>query len=198
MVLDDKLDYDGELIHNRFAYKYLRKDVNPLGDIVIFRGNMLVEKDGMIDLEDLVSDDFIYSEDAINICWEIPSLNPFGAVAFQRLFNTEIAIMLRKYESTVHMNGDDIMITTPRSGVQNWMSHADSTRKVSVSITYSKDNVALGHTGLNIRAGDRAPSFAFSLELKDAQARDLMFKIESTFYAMIQDMFIATTKITNV
>ncbi len=82
--------YDGNLIHNRFAYEYFRKDVSPYGNIVAFRAPMYV-KDALIDLEDTLSNDFIHSQDAINFCWEIPGLCPFGAVSFQRLFNKAIA-----------------------------------------------------------------------------------------------------------
>ena len=34
-------------------------------------------------------------------------------------------------------------------------------------ITYSKDNVSLGHTGINIIAGDKAPGFAYSSNLNN-------------------------------
>ena len=67
--------YDGKLIHERFAYKFFRKDVSPYGNIVAFRAPMYVE-DALIDLEDSLSDDYIHSQDAINFCWEIPNLCP--------------------------------------------------------------------------------------------------------------------------
>ena len=84
MILNDIKVYDGLLIHKRFAYKYFRKTTLPIGNIVAFRAPMHVEADGMIDNEDILKNDFIYSEDAINFCWEIPNLDPFGAVAYQR------------------------------------------------------------------------------------------------------------------
>ena len=93
-ILTDQIVYNGDLIHSRFAYRYLRKTVQPSGDIVAFRSPMQVEAEGMVDLEDIISKDFIYSKDAVNFCWEIPNLCPFGAVAFQRLFNTQIASIL--------------------------------------------------------------------------------------------------------
>ena len=67
--------------------------------------------------------------------------------------------------------------------------------KCSVSITYSKDNVAIGHTGLNINAGRKAPSFAYSTQLDDEKAKEFMQDIIDLFYGMVDDMFIATTKI---
>ena len=85
--------YDGKLIHERFAYKYFRKDVSPYGNIVAFKAPMYVS-DALIDLEDSLSNDFIHSQDSINFCWEIPNLCPLGAVSFQRLFNTAIGNIL--------------------------------------------------------------------------------------------------------
>ena len=89
MIIDQQV-YNGDLIHDRFAYKFFRKEVSPYGNIVAFRAPMYVS-DNLIDLEDTLANDYIFSEDAINFCWEIPNLCPLGAVAFQRLFNTTIA-----------------------------------------------------------------------------------------------------------
>ena len=67
--------------------------------------------------------------------------------------------------------------------------------KVSVSITYSKENVALGHTGINIIAGDKAPAFAYSSNLTDSQADEFMNIVIDHFNTEVRDQFIATTKI---
>ena len=92
MIIDQAI-YNGDLIHNRFAYRFFKKDVSPIGNIVAFRAPMYVS-DNLIDLEDSLSKDYIYSDDAINFCWEIPNLCPIGAVAFQRYLNTIIANFL--------------------------------------------------------------------------------------------------------
>jgi hypothetical protein len=67
--------------------------------------------------------------------------------------------------------------------------------KCSVSITYSKDNVAIGHTGINVNAGPKAPNFAYSTKLSDEKCEEFMQDIIDLFYAINDDMFIATTKI---
>jgi len=67
--------------------------------------------------------------------------------------------------------------------------------KCSVSITYSKDTISIGHTGINVNAGRKAPNFAYSTGLTDDQATEFMQDIIDLFYAMADDMFIATTKI---
>ena len=94
MIIDNIDVYDGNIIHNRFAHQYFRDKTLPIGNILAFRAPMKVETEGMIDYEDVLKDDFIYSDDAINFIWEIPGLDSFGAVAWQRLFNTQIANVL--------------------------------------------------------------------------------------------------------
>ncbi len=184
--------YDGNLIHNRFAYEYFRKDVSPYGNIVAFRAPMYV-KDALIDLEDTLSNDFIHSQDAINFCWEIPGLCPFGAVSFQRLFNTAIANILSRYiEKGILIDGDDLMVHDQFVDKDKKIRESG---KVSVSITYSKDNVALGHTGNNIVAGEKAPPFAYSSNLTDKQVDEFIAGVIDYFNAEVQDQFIATTKI---
>ena len=184
--------YDGKLIHDRFAYKFFRKDVSPYGNIVAFRAPMYVE-DALIDLEDSLSDDYIHSQDAINFCWEIPSLCPLGAVSFQRLFNTAVANILSGIiQKGIMIDGDDIMIQDKFTGNDDKVRKSG---KVSVSITYSKDNVTLGHTGINIIAGDKAPGFAYSSNLSDEQVDYFINTVIDYFNTEVKDQFIATTKI---
>ena len=184
--------YDGNFIHNRFAYEQFRKEVSPYGDIVAFRAPMYV-KDALIDLEDTLSNDFIHSQDAINFCWEIPGLCPLGAVSFQRLFNTAIANILSRYiNKGILIDGDDLMVQDEFVGTDEKVRKSG---KVSVSITYSKDNITLGHTGINIIAGDKAPPFAYSSNLTDDQVNDFMLSVIDYFNAEVKDQFVATTKI---
>ena len=194
MIIEDIKSYDGNLIHNRFAYKYFGKKTLPIGNIIAFRAPMLVEAEGMIDNEDLINNDYIYSDDAINFCWEIPNLCPLGAVAFQRLLNTQIAnILSTNYlKKPIEVDGDDLIVHAEH----NQHNIIQQKGKCSVSITYTKNNVAIGHTGINIEAGKKAPAFAFSTKLGDEEAHDFMKNIIDVFYSMADDMFIASAKLT--
>jgi len=194
MIIKDIPVYDGLLIHKRFAYTYFRKKTLPIGNIVAFRAPMNVLADGMIDSEDILQNDFIYSNDAINFCWEIPNVDPYGAVAFQRLLNTQIAsILSNKYlKKPIEVDGDDLMVHDEFEGSDGSLQKIG---KCSVSITYSKDSIALGHTGINIDAGRQAPNFAYSTKLNDEQAEQFMKDVIETFYNMSDDIFIATTKV---
>ena len=186
--------YNGDLIHSRFAYKHFRDKTLPIGNIVAFRAPMKVEAEGMIDSEDILNADYIYSDDAINFCWEIPNLDAFGAVAYQRLLNTQIAnILSSKYlQAPIEVDGDDLIVHKEHN--QGGVTQVKG--KCSVSITYTKSGVALGHTGINIVAGKQAPAFAYSTNLTDEQATEFMQDVISLFYAMNDDIFIATCKLT--
>ena len=194
MILNDIDIYDGNLIHQRFAYKYFRKKTLPIGNIVAFRAPMKVETEGMIDNEDLFNNDFIYSDDAINFCWELPNLDPLGAVFFQRLFNTQMANVLSTQflEAPIEVDGDDLIVH------KEFEQHGiiQPKGKCSVSITYSRNNVAIGHTGINVVAGRKAPSFAYSTNLTQDQCDKFMKNMVDIFYSMVDDAFIATTKLT--
>ena len=192
MIINQKI-YDGSLLHSRFAYKFFREKTLPIGNIVAFRAPMKVEAEGMIDSEDILNADYIYSDDAINFLWEIPNLDAFGAVAYQRLLNTQIAnILSTQYlKAPIEMKGDDLIVH--REHTQGGVAQPKG--KCSVSITYTKNNVALGHTGINITAGKKAPAFAYSTNLTDEQANNFMAEIINLFYNLNDDIFIATTKV---
>lgn len=192
MIVNDIEVYDGDIIHDRFAYTFFRNKVLPIGNILAFRAPMLVEADGMIDKEDILKNEFIYSDDAINFCWEIPGLDAFGAVAYQRLLNTQIANILYKYiKAPIEMDGDDVIVHKEHE--QHGIVQPKG--KCSVSITYCKNFAALGHTGINVKAGRRAPAHAFSTNLTDNQVESFMKEVIDMFYGLNDDMFIATTKI---
>jgi hypothetical protein len=192
MIIKDIECYDGNLLHNRFAYRFFRNKVLPIGNIIAFRAPMLVEADGMIDEEDVIKNEFIYSDDAINFLWEIPGLDTFGAVAYQRLFNTQLANVLHKFiKAPIEMDGDDIIVHKEHEQ----LGIVQPKGKCSVSITHTKAGAALGHTGINVSAGRRAPVHAFSTNLSDNDTETVMKETIDMFYGLNDDIFIATTKI---
>ncbi len=191
MIINDQKIYDGSFIHKRFAYKYFRDKTLPIGNIVSFVAPVEVTLN-LIDLQDSLEQDFIYSESMVNFCWEIPNLDPFGAVCFQRLFNTSIAnILFKQINKPIEMKGDDIMVHAEH----NQGGILQTKGKASVSITYSKENVAIGHTGVNVTAGKKAPAFAYSTNLTPEQTVRFQNDVIHQFYSMVDNIFIATTKV---
>ena len=185
-----KLDYDGSLLHSRFGYTYFRDKYPPTGCIISFRGKMNVTAN-LIDKEDLLNNDFIFSDDAINFCWEIPNMCALGGVAFQRLFCTYVSHILSNILNKendapipVSIHGDDIMV-----GVAN-----NQFKKASVSISAEKNGAVIGHLGININAGSKAPAFAYSTELNDEQIETFIKLVEEIFNEITTSIFVATTK----
>lgn len=188
--------YDGSLLHNRFAYRYLGNQVIPIGNIISFRGPMEVLADQMIDQEDVNKQDFIYSDDAVNFLWEIPLLgdNSFGAVAHQRLFCANVGNILgsSKYlNKPVDVRGDDIYVKDEFT--QRGIISTEG--KCSVSIVHIKNGAALGHLGINIVAGDKAPVFAYSTKLSNEQVTSFCKDVAQMFYEMNDSIFVAGCKI---
>ena len=178
--------YGGVQIHDRFAYKFFKKEVNPFGNIVSFIAPMEVTAN-LIDLEDSLNKDYIYSDLAMNFIMEIPNKNIWGGVLFQRLLNAQVGSLLcSKYLQTAgYVDGDDIMVQVSES----------EAKKASVSIAAEKNGAVLIHLGININAGERAPEFAFSTNLSEDVALQFMADVESIFYSILKDVFVATTKI---
>jgi hypothetical protein len=193
MILDNISVYDGVLLHKRFAYRFFREKCLPIGNIIAFRAPAKVETEGLIDQEDSLNKDFIYSEDMIHFLYEIPLITEsFGAICYQRMFNTTIAHILHNYiEAPIEVDGDDLMVT--KEFTQGGVTQQKG--KCSVSIVHVKDAAALGHTGINIKAGKQAPAFAYSTELSDIDAKNFMSEVINTFYSINDNIFIASTKI---
>jgi hypothetical protein len=177
--------YDGSVLHSRFAYKFLKKDVEATGDIIAFVAPMEVTT-ALVDLEDALNQDYIYSESAINFIIELPNVDLYGAVCFQRLFNTFLGSMLCQITGKeIFVDGDDIMV---RDG-------EGDPKKASVSIAHTVLGASLIHTGINIDAGDKAPDFAYSTNLTPEQVHSFISTAITTFYTTVADIFVATTKV---
>jgi hypothetical protein len=177
--------YCGKALHERQAYKLFKKDVNPLGNIISFIAPMTVIEN-LIDLEDSLNKDYIYSDSAMNFLMEIPGKDIWGGILFQRLLNAQVGSLLcSKYlNKEGYVDGDDIMIVTDNGD-----------KKASVSIAAEKNGAVLIHLGINIDAGPKAPDFAYSTELSEEQARHFMTDVEDIFYSILQSVWVATTKI---
>ena len=177
--------YCGKALHERLAYKLYKKEVNPLGNIISFIAPMTVIEN-LIDLEDSLNKDYIYSDSAMNFLMEIPGKDLWGGILFQRLLNAQVGSLLcEKYLQTEgYVDGDDIMI-----------KRGDEHKKASVSIAAEKNGAVLIHLGININAGSKAPQFAFSTNLSDDKAIEFMKDVEGIFYSILQSVWVATTKV---
>jgi hypothetical protein len=184
--------YDGSILKSKFAYKFFRKDVSPLGNIVAFVSRMSVQEN-LIDLEDALTNDYIYSDKAINFLIELPGYSIEASILFQRLFNTALGSLLSVYiPYNVHVDGDDIMVESDqRSSAEDTVEW----KKASVSIATLNNGAGLIHTGINIEAGLEAPAFAYSTKLGAEETNEFIEKAIGIFNHTVQSVFVASTKL---
>jgi len=193
MIITDFPIYDGSILQDRFAYEYFKEKTQRIGNIIAGRSAAKVEEDFMVDKQDLMDGDYIYADDMLHFLIEIPDVSLFAGVCFQRLFNSSVGnILASNYlHCDIEVDGDDINVIK-----EHMQGGVLLTRgKASVSITKECNGGVLIHKGINVVAGKKAPAFAYSTKLTDEQCNQFMNECCSMFYGMIQDVFVATSKI---
>lgn len=171
--IDKEIKYTGRELSPHWIYKNFKL----CGDsIVAFVGEVDVKLDEMVDIEDVINVEPIYSKKMLNFIIECFDASLSEMVWRQRLFISIIKETLEKYGKQVKRSGDDLF----------WEG-----KKLSVSIATGSITSSLIHTALNI-IGDGAPIEVSSLQdmgISDikAFADDIMSafvdEVESIYYA---------------
>jgi uncharacterized protein len=133
----DEIPYTGKELNNHWIYR----NFGILGDAVVaFVGPCEVDLDSMVDLEDILNNDYIYSKKMLNFIVEIFGINLQEGVLLQRLFSSIIQdrINAMSQDACIKRRGDDLFYR--------------DTAKLSVSICTLSPTSILIHTGLNIDA----------------------------------------------
>jgi hypothetical protein len=147
----------------------------------------------LLDKENIISGDAIYSEDAVNFCMEIPGISLFAGSCIKRLFNTTLGNILASdyLHCDIELDGGSIIVhkEIEEDGI------IKTKGKASVSDMSLVNDAVLIHTGINIKSGKRAPATAFSTNLSDEEAIIFMHKGIEYFYGLLQDIFIDTARV---
>lgn len=133
----EEMPYTGDELSNHWAYR----NFGILGDSVIaFVGPCDIDQTKMVDLEDVLNDDFIYSKKMLNFIVEIFGVSLQEGVLVQRLFSSIVQDKINNLfdEARIKRRGDDLFY--------------QDTQKLSVSICTLSPTSILIHTGLNIDA----------------------------------------------
>ena len=147
-LVPDEIPYTGKELRNHWTYR----NFGILGDsVVAFIGPCQVDLDSMVDLEDVLNDDYIYSKKMLNFIVEVFGISLQEGVLLQRLFSSIIQDRINALSphDPVKRRGDDLFFR--------------DTAKLSVSICTVSPTSILIHTGLNIDA-QGAPVEAAGLE----------------------------------
>ncbi len=131
----EETPYTGKELNNHWIYR----NYGILGDsVVAFIGPCEVDQESMVDLEDVLNDDYIYSKKMLNFIVEVFGITLQEGVLLQRLFTSIIQdrINLLNPEARIRRRGDDLFF--------------EDTAKLSVSICTLSPTSILIHTGINI------------------------------------------------
>ena len=183
LFIDKEIDYTGTQLSPHWIYK----NFNVMGNaIVAFIGACDVKLEHMVDIEDVINDEPIYSKKMLNIIEENFNASLVEMVYKQRLLVTITKELIESQYPKVEIirNGDDLFVNG---------------KKLSVSIATKSITSTLIHFGLNIDA-EGAPVNAADLT-KDVGvenipkfALDLLYKYQQE----VKDINYAASKVRGV
>ena len=180
-LIDTEIKYIGSQLAPHWIYKNLKLQ----GDaIVAFIGECEVALTEMVDIEDVINNEPIYSKSMLSFITEQFNVNLVEGVFRQRLLICIIKELLEERGIFVVRNGDDLMIDG---------------KKLSVSIATKSTTSILIHTGLNILSED-APVKASGLtsELGITDIKEFALEVMKRYSEELEDINLASTKVRGV
>ena len=180
-LIDTEIKYIGSQLAPHWIYKNfkLQRDA-----IVAFIGECEVALTEMVDIEDVINNEPIYSKSMLSFITEQFNVNLVEGVFRQRLLICIIKELLEERGIFVVRNGDDLMIDG---------------KKLSVSIATKSTTSILIHTGLNILS-EGAPVKASGLtsELGISDIKEFALEVMKRYAEELEDINLASTKVRGV
>lgn len=179
--IEEEIKYIGSQLAPHWIYKNFKIQ----GDaIVAFCGECKVDLTEMVDIEDVINNEPIYSKYMLSFITEQFSVDLTEGVFRQRLLMCIIKELLEERGIFVVRNGDDLMIDGA---------------KLSVSIATKSTTSILIHTGLNILSQD-APVKACGLtsEFGINDIKEFALEVMKRYSEEIEDIILAGTKVRGV
>lgn len=179
--LDEEIKYIGSQLAPHWIYKTYKIQ----GDaIVAFCGECEVKLTEMVDIEDVINNEPIYSKYMLSFITEQFNVNLVEGVFRQRLLICIIKEELEKRGIFVERRGDDLMIDN---------------KKLSVSIATKSTTSILIHTGLNIDStGAPVKASGLTSELGITDIKEFAQEIMRRYSEEIEDIILASTKVRGV
>ena len=179
--IDEEIKYIGSQLAPHWIYKNFKIQ----GDAIIaFQGECKVNLTEMVDIEDVINNEPIYSKYMLSFITEQFGVNLSEGVFRQRLLMCIIKELLEEKGIFVVRNGDDLMIDG---------------KKLSVSIATKSMTSVLIHTGLNILS-EGAPIKASGLqsELGITDTKAFAVEVMQRYVNELNDIKLACTKVRGV
>ena len=180
-LLEQEIKYEGWQLSPHWIYKNFKIQ----GDATVaFIGECEVNLTEMVDIEDVINDEPIYSKSMLSFISEQFNVGLVEGVFRQRLLICIIKEVLEKRGFKITRNGDDLFYED---------------KKLTVSIATKSINSILIHTGINIDSTN-APVKASGLtsELGITDIKELAQEILTNYSEEINDIIMASTKVRGV
>jgi len=179
--IDKEIKYEGFQLAPHWIYKNFKIQ----GDaIVAFVGECDVKLDEMVDIEDVINNEPIYSKSMLSFISEQFNIGLIEGVLRQRLLICKIKESLEKRGFKILRDGDDLFFDD---------------RKLTVSIATKSQTSVLIHTGINI-ISEGAPIKASGLseDMKIFDIKEFANEVMQAYSFELNDIVQASTKVRGV
>ncbi len=181
LFIDKEIKYIGSQLAPHWIYKNFKIQ----GDaIVAFCGECEVKLTEMVDIEDVINDEPIYSKYMLSFITEQFNVELVEGVFRQRLLMCCIKEALEKRGFIVRRSGDDLFVND---------------KKLSVSIATKSLTSVLIHTGVNILSeGAPIPVSGLESDLGIVDVKDFAIEVMKNYCEELEDIVLASTKVRGV
>jgi len=180
-LIENEIKYEGYQLSPHWIYKNFKIQ----GDaIVAFIGECEVKLTEMVDIEDVINNEPIYSKNMLSFITEQFNVELVEGVFRQRLLICTIKEALERRGIKVERSGDDLFVDG---------------KKLTVSIATKSLTSILIHTGINIDS-EGAPVKACGLEndLGISDVKTFAQEIMKNYTEELEDIVLASTKVRGV
>ena len=180
-LIEENIKYEGWQLAPHWIYK----NFNIQGDaIVSFIGECEVKLSEMVDIEDVINNEPIYSKSMLSFISEQFNVNLVEGVFRQRLLICVIKEALEKRGFRIRRSGDDLFFND---------------KKLTVSIATKSATSILIHTGINIDStGAPVNASGLTSDMGILDIENFASEIMNNYAEEIDDIIMASTKVRGV
>ena len=179
--IENKIKYEGYQLAPHWIYKNFKIQ----GDaIVAFIGECDVKLNEMVDIEDVINNEPIYSKSMLSFISEQFNIGLVEGVFRQRLLICIIKEILEQRGFIIKRDGDDLFYNN---------------KKLTVSIATKSMTSVLIHTGINIiSSGAPVDASGLTEDLGIADIKEFANEVLSRYTSELHDIILASTKVRGV
>lgn len=179
--IDNEIKYEGWQLSPHWIYK----NFNIQGDsVVAFTGECEVKLTEMVDIEDVINNEPIYSKLMLSFISEQFNIGLVEGVLRQRLLISTIKEVLESRGFKIRRNGDDLFFND---------------KKLTVSIATKSATSVLIHTGVNIiSTGAPVKASGLKEDLGINDIKEFATEVMNRYSDELYDIILASTKVRGV